>query len=211
MEYLVAMTTHVPDGTSEAAVDDVRAREAVQSKELAEQGRLLRLWRPPVEPGEWRTLGLFHDDSRSGLDAVVLSMPLRVWRSDEVVPLSPLPNDPAWHAKPSGSSAPAIPGSEFFTTFTLTIPPGTPTDAVDRANAREADRARELAALGVLLRLWSLPGHGRTLGLWRAGDALEMDEIIRSLPLRVWTQVETIQLAPHPSDPGRMPSASSEA
>jgi len=28
MEYLVTMTTHVPNGTPERAVDDVRAREA---------------------------------------------------------------------------------------------------------------------------------------------------------------------------------------
>jgi muconolactone D-isomerase len=28
MEYLVTMTTHVPEGTPDAAVDDVRAREA---------------------------------------------------------------------------------------------------------------------------------------------------------------------------------------
>ena len=28
MEYLVTMTTHVPDGTPEQAVDDIRAREA---------------------------------------------------------------------------------------------------------------------------------------------------------------------------------------
>ena len=38
MEYLVTMTTHVPDGTSEEAVSDVRAREAVRSRELAAQG-----------------------------------------------------------------------------------------------------------------------------------------------------------------------------
>ena len=28
MEFLVTMTTHVPDGTSDAAVEDIRAREA---------------------------------------------------------------------------------------------------------------------------------------------------------------------------------------
>ena len=59
MEYLVTMTTHVPDGTSEAAVQDMRTREAARSRELAAQGQLLRLWRPPLQPGEWRTLGLF--------------------------------------------------------------------------------------------------------------------------------------------------------
>ena len=33
--------------------------EAARSRELAVQGHLLRLWRPPLQPGEWRTLGLF--------------------------------------------------------------------------------------------------------------------------------------------------------
>ena len=57
MDYLVTMTTHVPDGTPPQAVDDVRARESAHSRELAAQGHLLRLWRPPLAPGEWRTLG----------------------------------------------------------------------------------------------------------------------------------------------------------
>jgi len=46
MEYLVTMTTHVPDGTPDQAVDDVRAREAAHSRELARRGTLL----PPVAP-----------------------------------------------------------------------------------------------------------------------------------------------------------------
>ena len=45
MEYLVTMTTHVPDGTPEQAVDDIRAREAARSRELAAAGHLL-----PVAP-----------------------------------------------------------------------------------------------------------------------------------------------------------------
>ena len=50
MEYLVTMTTRVPDGTPEEAVADIRAREAARSRELADQGHLLRLWRPPLRP-----------------------------------------------------------------------------------------------------------------------------------------------------------------
>jgi muconolactone D-isomerase len=95
MEYLVTMTTHVPEGTSEAAVDDMRTREAVRSRELASQGYLLRLWRPPLKPGEWRTLGLFAAADAAELATVLASMPLRVWRTDEVTPLSPHPSDPA--------------------------------------------------------------------------------------------------------------------
>jgi len=94
MEYLVTMTTHVPEGTPDEVVADVRAREAAHSRELAEQGHLLRLWRPPLQLGEWRTLGLFAADDDAQLERVLASMPLRIWRTDEVTPLAPHPNDP---------------------------------------------------------------------------------------------------------------------
>jgi muconolactone D-isomerase len=94
MEYLVSMTTHVPDGTSEDAVADVRAREAAHTRELAARGHILRLWRPRLAPGEWRTLGLFAAADREELEQVLASMPLRVWRSDDVTELFPHPSDP---------------------------------------------------------------------------------------------------------------------
>jgi muconolactone D-isomerase len=95
MEYLVTMTTQVPGGTAEETVEDVCAREAAHSRTLAGQGHLLRLWRPPLQPGEWRTLGLFAADGRRQPDKVLASMPLHVWRTDEITPLSPHPNGPA--------------------------------------------------------------------------------------------------------------------
>jgi muconolactone delta-isomerase len=206
MEYLVAMTTHVPDGTSDEAVQDIRTREAAHTGELAAQGHVLRLWRPPLQPGEWRTLGLFAADDNGQLDEVLASMPLRVWRTDEVTPLAPHPNDPARPAGNPGSPAPAAGGSEFLTTFTVTVPAGTPSQAVEDAEAREADRARELAGQGHLLRLWTLPGQDRALGLWRAHDIAGMQAILASLPLDSWMSVQTTPLTPHPSDPARTTS-----
>ncbi|WP_328999554.1 muconolactone Delta-isomerase family protein [Kribbella sp. NBC_00709] len=94
MEFLVTMTTQVPDGVTDAEVADVRAREAANTAVLAEQGRVLRLWRPPLAPGEWRTLGLFVADDAADLETVLAAMPLRIWRTDEVTPLSPHPSDP---------------------------------------------------------------------------------------------------------------------
>jgi muconolactone delta-isomerase len=193
MEYLVTMTTHVPDGTPEQAVDDIRAREAAHSRELAAQGHLLRLWRPPLQPGEWRTLGLFAAADGGRLEEVLASMPLRVWRTDEVTPLSPHPNDPSLPARKGAT--------EFLTTFTVTIPAGTPGPAVEDAEAREAQRAKELAGQGHLLRLWKLPGESRALGLWRARDAAEMQAIVTALPLDPWMTTETTLLSEHPSDP----------
>jgi muconolactone delta-isomerase len=75
---------------------------------------------------------------------------------------------------------------------------------VDEATAREAERASELAKQGHLIRLWVLPAeHGvsSALGLWRAGDAAEMGEILRALPLSPYLATQTTPLTPHPSDP----------
>jgi muconolactone delta-isomerase len=193
MEYLVTMTTHVPEGTPEQAVDAVRAREAARSGELVAQGHLLRLWRPPLRPGEWRTLGLFAAADAGQLEEVLASMPLRVWRTDEVTPLSPHPNDPGL---PAGTG-----GQEFLTTFAITVPAGTPGQAAAATEAREAARARELAGQGYLRRLWALPGEGRALGLWRASGPAEIQAMLRSLPLDEWMAVDTTPLSPHPSDP----------
>jgi len=106
MEYLVTMTTYVPEGTPEQAVADIRTREAARSRELAAQGHLLRLWRPPLRPGEWRTLGLFASADDGELEKVLTSMPLRVWRTDEVTPLSPHANDPGAATRAGASRVP---------------------------------------------------------------------------------------------------------
>jgi len=202
MEYLVTMTTHVPDGTPDQAVDEVRAREAARSRELAAAGHLMRLWRPPLRPGEWRSLGLFAAADDGQLEEVLASMPLRVWRTDEVTPLAPHPNDPALAARNAGT--------EFLTTFTVSVPGGTPAQVVDDTEAREARRANELAGQGHLLRLWRLPGRSRALdlpralGLWNAGSPAEMQAILKSLPMDPWMTVETTPLNQHPSDPARI-------
>jgi muconolactone delta-isomerase len=193
MEYLVTMTTHIPKGTSDEAVDDVRDREAARSRELAAQGHFLRLWRPPLQPGEWRSLGLFAADNDTQLEEVLTSMPLRVWRTDEVTPLSPHPNDPAQAAEKGAA--------EFLTTFTISIPEGTQGQAVEDIEAREATRAKELAQQGHLERLWVLPGPRRALGLWRAPDTAKMEAIVKSLPLDPWMTTQITPLTPHPGDP----------
>ncbi len=94
MEFLVDMVTTVPEGTTDAEVSALRIREAARSRELAEQGHLLRLWRPPLDAGEWRSWGLFQAADTTELESVLSSMPLRVWRHDTVTPLTAHPSDP---------------------------------------------------------------------------------------------------------------------
>ncbi|WP_037570607.1 muconolactone Delta-isomerase family protein [Phaeacidiphilus oryzae] len=200
MEFLVTMTTTVPAGTPEAEVDDVRAREAANSARLAEEGSLLRLWRPPLQPGEWRSLGLFEAPDAKWLEETLAGMPLRIWRSDEVTPLAPHPNDPGPAASDGGADSP-----EFFVLFVVDPAKGGPADAFKEATAAEAVRTRELAAEGHLARLWRLPGDGRALGLWRAGSPEEMRDILGTLPLTPWLTTETTPLTAHPSDPASRP------
>ena len=196
MEYLVEMTTHVPAGTPPETVDDIRVREARRARELAAEGTVLRLWRPPLAPGEWRTLGLFAAADDKALDQTLASMPLHVWRTDAVTPLAPHPNDPGL----ARGSQPA----EFMTSLTLSVPAGTTDGLVGDLKAQEAVRARELAAEGRLVRLWTPPnppGQWRTWGVWSAGDATELTTTLQSLPLYVWMTVETTPLSAHPNDP----------
>jgi muconolactone delta-isomerase len=197
MEFLVTMTTRVPEGTPNQAVEDIRTREAARAKELAADGHLLRLWRPPLQPGEWRTLGLFVADDAGALEEALASMPLRVWRTDDVMPLSAHPNDPG----PRSSAARAGNGtSEFLTTFTITVPRGTPDRLVEDTSASEARRAHDLATQGHLIRLWTI--RGQILGLWHASGRPEMDRILASLPLAGWMTIDIVPLTRHPSDPG---------
>jgi muconolactone D-isomerase len=95
MEYLVTMTTHVPDGTSPQAVEAVRTREAARSRELAEPGRLLRLWNLPPEPGRTRALGLWRTRDAAEMHAILTSLPMAAWMTVQTTPLTQHPNDPA--------------------------------------------------------------------------------------------------------------------
>lgn len=199
MDFLVEMTTHVPPGTSDDAVDEIRAGEAVRARELAADGHLLRLWRPPVGPGQWRTFGLFVAENGDQLETKLASMPLRIWRTDVVTLLAAHPNDPG-----RSSASPQL--TEYLTTLTIAVPPGSPADEVDDRQAREALRAAELAGQGHLVRLWQLsaePAGRRTLGLWGAADEAGLTSTLESLPLYDWMSVDATPLSVHPNDPAR--------
>jgi muconolactone D-isomerase len=95
MEFLTNVTIVVPEGTLDATVEKRKKVEAARAAELAAQGHLLRLWRPPLRPGEWRTLGLFRADNEQRLKDIIATLPLHIWMTVEVTPLSAHPSDPA--------------------------------------------------------------------------------------------------------------------
>ena len=194
MQYLVTMTTHVPEGVSEEEVDDVRAREAAHSRELADRGHLLRLWRPPLQPGEWRTLGLFAADDgdrpRGGarLDAAA-DLAQRRRHSPVAAP-----------ERPAVADGPPRGAREFLTTFTLTVPDDSAPDARRGAGSRVTQRpeagrpglsraAVDAARPGARAR----PLAGRQRG--------ELQAVLAALPLGPWLEIETTRSPRHPNDP----------
>ncbi len=91
-EFIVEITTTIPDGTPESEVDDRRAAEAVRAKELTASGNIVRLWRPI---GEMRSIGLWRADDEDDLHANVLgTLPLSPWMAFTVTPVHSHPNDP---------------------------------------------------------------------------------------------------------------------
>ena len=95
MEFLTNVTINVPEGILDATVEKMKKAEAARGAELAAQGYLLRLWRPPLRPGEWRTLGLFRADNEQELKDIIATLPLHMWMTVEVTPLTAHPNDPS--------------------------------------------------------------------------------------------------------------------
>jgi muconolactone delta-isomerase len=98
MEYLTDMVTKVPEGTSSTKVDELRSAEAVRAADLAKAGHLVRLWRPPLGPGEWRSIRLFRAADEAELREILASLPLHIWMQVTITPLNPHPNDPEYRA-----------------------------------------------------------------------------------------------------------------
>src|SRR3954471_3448708 len=95
MEFLVEFDITVPDGTPESEVVDRQTAEASAAAQLAEDGHLLRAWKPPAAPAEWRVLSLYRAESEAELNGLLEALPLFDWMHITVTPLAPHPNDPA--------------------------------------------------------------------------------------------------------------------
>ncbi|MFI9784411.1 muconolactone Delta-isomerase family protein [Kitasatospora sp. NPDC051984] len=91
-EFLVEITTAVPQDVPAEEVDRRRAAEHERAAELAATGRLFRLWRPV---GEKRSVGIWRAEDEARLRTDVLgTLPMWPWMTAVVTPLEPHPNDP---------------------------------------------------------------------------------------------------------------------
>jgi len=118
------MTTHVPSGTPDAAVDDIRARETAHTRELAAQGHVLRLWRPPLAPGNGGRSGSSPPPTPTSLSG---SSPR--CRCGSGARMRSGSSPPSEHPAPLAVARAAASGeaaTEFLVTFTPPFPAGNP-------------------------------------------------------------------------------------
>lgn len=91
---------------------------------------------------------------------------------------------------------------EFLVEIEVHWPADGDPDERSRLIAAEGKRGAELAAEGIIKRLWRIPGQWANVGLWEARDASELHDAIASLPFYPWLDVVVRPLAAHPTDPG---------
>ena len=94
LEFLVRFDVTIPDGTQDSELRELESAEAAAAASLAREGHLIRLWTPPVAPGERTAVGLYRADSEEELDGFLGALPLSGWMQIGVTPLEPHPNDP---------------------------------------------------------------------------------------------------------------------
>jgi muconolactone delta-isomerase len=132
MEFLVGFDVSIPEGTPESEVADRVSAEATASAGLARKGQLLRLWRPPVGPGENKAVGVYRADSEAELDGLLGALPLNEWMQITVTPLEPHPNDPA-SPRPSSFQ---LPDPHLMPVYRLEATLGEPIDLGDTPQGR---------------------------------------------------------------------------
>ena len=94
MEFLGEFDLHIPQGTPESEVKERVDAEALASAQLGREGHLVRLWRPPLAPGERKAIGLYRAETEEQVERLPGVLPLSRWMHVTITPLEPHPNDP---------------------------------------------------------------------------------------------------------------------
>ena len=91
---------------------------------------------------------------------------------------------------------------EFLVHISQNISPDMDPDRLSGVKAQEAVRGRELVEQGKLKRIWRAPGRRAVTALYDVDGPDELHEILSSLPLYPWMDIEVIPLGTHALDPG---------
>ena len=90
---------------------------------------------------------------------------------------------------------------EFLARIEQNISPDMDPDRLAEVKAAEQARGRELVDAGKLRRIWRIPGRRAVYALYRVESTEELHDILASLPLFPWMDIEVTALGAHALDP----------
>lgn len=90
---------------------------------------------------------------------------------------------------------------EFLVRIDQDIPPDIDPAHLASVKAAEALRGRELVDEGKLCRIWRIPGRRAAYVLYEVDSPDELHDILSSLPLFPWMDIEVTALSSHALDP----------
>ena len=90
---------------------------------------------------------------------------------------------------------------EFLARIEQDIPPDIDPARLAVVKAAEAVRGQELVDQGKLRRIWRIPGRRAVYVLYEVDGPDELHEILASLPLFPWMDIEVTALGSHALDP----------
>ena len=90
---------------------------------------------------------------------------------------------------------------EFLVRIEQDIPPDIDPDLLASVKAAEGRRGAQLVAEGKLHRIWRIPGRRAVYGLYEVEGPDELHEVLSSLPLFPWMDMEVTALGSHALDP----------
>jgi muconolactone D-isomerase len=86
----------------------------------------------------------------------------------------------------------------FHVTISVCIPHGEDPEKVKRLGAQEHERAAELQRQGKWLHLWRIVGQWTNVSIFKVDSPIELHEILESLPLHPYMEVDVKALCRHP-------------
>jgi len=86
----------------------------------------------------------------------------------------------------------------FHVSITVRIPHNADPDKIKQLGAQEHERAKELQLQGKWVHLWRVAGKYANVSVFDVESADELHEILNSLPLYPFMEIELIALCHHP-------------
>jgi muconolactone D-isomerase len=86
----------------------------------------------------------------------------------------------------------------FHVSITVRIPHDADPEEIKKLGAAEHERAKELQLQRKWIHLWRVAGQYANIGVFEVESPAELHEILNSLPLYRFMEVEVIALCRHP-------------